>query len=95
MEKFVFDCLREISNAAQSIDKAVGKIIGWELGRTQWGQRPPEYQDEQTYQTVHICNKTKQIVSKTTISKNMQTKLSKRGKIRKTRSFVFEITTVL
>ena len=34
MEKFVFDCLKEISTAAQSIDKAVGKIIGWELGRT-------------------------------------------------------------
>lgn len=68
MEKFVFDCLREISNAAQSIDKAVGKIIGWEFGSAQWGQRPPEYQDQPTTpSTNYIGNEFQEIVSEPAI----------------------------
>lgn len=68
MEKFVFDCLREISNAAQSIDKAVGKIIGWEFGSAQWGQRPPEYQDQPTTPTTnYIGNEFQEIVSEPAI----------------------------
>lgn len=32
MDKFTIDCLREIAVAAQSIEKAVGKIVGWTVG---------------------------------------------------------------
>lgn len=61
MEKFVIDCLREISTAAQSIDKAVGKIIGWEVGNMQWQYQPPPAT------TVYTGNQFQEIVSKPTI----------------------------
>lgn len=44
MDKFTFDCLQEIALAAQSIEKAIGKIIGWAVGNAQWenNQNPAE-----------------------------------------------------
>ena len=48
MDKFVIDCLQEIAVAAQSIEKAVGKIIGWEVGNTQFGSRRAEHNKPQS-----------------------------------------------
>lgn len=48
MDKFVLDCLREIAVAAQSIEKAVGKIVGWEIGNTQFGSRQAEQNKSQS-----------------------------------------------
>ncbi len=67
MEKFVFDCLREISNAAQSIDKAVGKIIGWEFGSAQWGQQAPANHSESTVPTTYIDDEVQKVVSEPAI----------------------------
>ena len=48
MDKFIFDCLQEIATAAQSIEKAVGKVVGWEVGKAQWGNQREEWHSPPT-----------------------------------------------
>lgn len=39
MDKFILECLQEIATAAQTIEKSVSKIVGWEVGNFQFGSR--------------------------------------------------------
>ena len=38
MDRIVIECLWEIATAAQTIEKSVGKIVGWEVGKAQFGE---------------------------------------------------------
>ena len=53
MDKIVIECLREIATAAQTIEKSVGKIVGWEVGKAQFGETTANC----TNNALQICTK--------------------------------------
>lgn len=67
MDKFTFDCLQEIATAAQAIERAVGKIVGWVVGNAQWkNQYNSPNKNYQSPTSTYLGNGYQEIVSEPT-----------------------------